>query len=73
MRHLIGRYLETSVAAPVALFPRLFGWDAGVTERVAAEMVADGTVEQVRMLGGPGLTARQKVSPDGEIWIVASR
>lgn len=70
MKYLIGRYLETSVAAPVGLFPRLFGWDLGITERIVGELVAEGTVEQVRLVGGPGLTARQKVDPEGEVWIV---
>lgn len=69
MRHLITRYLETSVAAPVALFPRLFGWDAGVTERVINEMLADGTLYRVRVVGGPGITPRQKPSPEGDIWV----
>lgn len=70
MRYLIGRYLETSVTAPPALFSRLFGWDAGVTDRIIGEMVTDGTLEQVRMIGGPGLTARQKVPVEGEVWIM---
>ena len=69
MRHLITRYLETSVAAPAALFPRLFGWDAGVTERVINEMLADGTLYRVRVVGGPGITPRQKPSPEGDIWV----
>jgi hypothetical protein len=69
MRHLITRYLETSVAAPVALFPRLFGWDAGLTERVVGEMLADGSLYRLRVVGGPGITPRQKPSPEGELWI----
>jgi Winged helix DNA-binding domain len=69
MRHLISRYLETSVAAPVALFPRLFGWEASVTERIAGEMVTDGALRQVRVVGGPGLTPRQKPPASGEVWI----
>ncbi|MEP6775033.1 MAG: crosslink repair DNA glycosylase YcaQ family protein [Chloroflexota bacterium] len=69
MRHLITRYLETSVAAPVALFPRLFGWEAGVTERVTNEMLTDGTLYRVRVVGGPGITPRQKPSPEGDIWV----
>jgi hypothetical protein len=69
MRHIIGRYLRTSVAAPVALFPRLFGWDPGITARVVEEMLADGTLRQVRVLEGPGLTARAKPPKEGEIWI----
>jgi hypothetical protein len=69
MRHLITRYLETSVAAPVALFPRLFGWDAGVTERVVGEMLTDGSLHRLRVVGGPGITPRQKPSPEGDVWV----
>lgn len=69
MRHLIRRYLEVSVAGQIALFPRLFGWDPGVTERVVNEMLADGSLEQIRVIGGPGLTAKQKINPEGEVWI----
>jgi hypothetical protein len=70
MRHLITRYLDTSVAAPVALFPRLFGWDAGVTERVVGEMLGEGALRQIRVFGGPGLTPRQKPRAEGEVWVV---
>ncbi len=69
MRHLITRYLQTSVAAPAALFPRLFGWDTGVTDRMINEMLADGTLYRVRVVGGPGITPRQKPSPEGDIWV----
>ncbi len=69
MRHLIGTYLRTSVAAPVPLFPRLFGWDPGVTERIVSEMLSDGSLEAIRVVGGPGLTARAKPPAEGEIWV----
>lgn len=72
MRHLIGRYLETSVAAPPALFPRLFGWDPGIIERVIGEMVSDGALKQITVVGGPGLTPRQKPPAEGEIWITGA-
>lgn len=70
MRHLIHRHLQTSVAAPVALFPRLFGWEASVTERIASEMMADGTLRGITVVGGPGITPRQKPSPEGETWLL---
>lgn len=69
MRHIMGRYLQTGIAAPPAIFPRLFGWDSGVTERVIEEMLSDGSVEAVRVVGGPGLTARAKSAPEGELWV----
>ena len=69
MQHIIKRYLQSSLAAPPALFPRLFGWDAGITNRVVDEMVADGALQAVRVAGGPGLTTRAKPSPEGEVWV----
>ncbi len=69
MRHLVTRHLQSSVAAPLNLFPRLFGWEPGVTERVIGEMVEDETLGTVRVLGGPGLTPRSKRDPEGEIWL----
>ena len=70
----IVNFLEVSaqlgiLAAPVALFPRLFGWDPGITERIVSEMLADGSLEAVRVMGGPGLTARAKPPAEGEIWV----
>lgn len=70
-RHLIGRYLSASIAAPVHIFSRLFGWDAGVTARIADEMVEDGTLRAIRVLGGPGLTPRAKPMPEGEVWVTS--
>ena len=69
MRHLIARYLRTSAASPVGAFTRLFGWDAGVVERIVEEMVADGSLRRVRVMGAPGLTAKAKPSPSGEVWV----
>ena len=69
MRHLITRYLQTSVAAPATIFPRLLGWDAGVTQRVVEEMVEDGSLHEVLVVGGPGLTPRAKPSPSGDVWL----
>lgn len=69
MRHLVTRYLETSIAAPVALFPRLFGWDASLTERIITEMLTDGILYRLKVVGGPGITPRQKTSPEGDIWV----
>ncbi|MEO8286897.1 MAG: crosslink repair DNA glycosylase YcaQ family protein [Chloroflexota bacterium] len=69
MRHIITRYLQTSIAAPPALFPRLFGWEPGVTDRVLDEMQADGAIEAIKVVGGPGLTARAKTSPEGDLWV----
>jgi len=70
MRHLVTRYLHSSIAAPPHLFPRLFAWDPGLTQRVIEEMVEDGTLRAVRVVGGPGLTARAKPSPEGEMWVM---
>lgn len=70
MRQVITTYLRTSAAAPVALFSRLFGWDPGVTDRVAREMLSDGSLRAVRVVGGPGLTARAKPPAEGEIWVM---
>ena len=69
MRHLIGRYLWASIAAPVHLFSRLFGWDPGVTERVVGEMLQDGTLHAIRVVGGPGPTPRTKAPAEGEVWV----
>ena len=70
MRHLVTRYLETSVAAPAALFPRLFGWNAGVTERVVGEMLADGRPAQVKGSGRSRDYAAAKArQPEGDIWV----
>ncbi len=69
MRQLITRYLQTSVSAPSTIFPRLFGWDPGVTERVVEEMLGDDTLHAVRVVGGPGLTPRAKPSPSGDVWL----
>jgi hypothetical protein len=70
MRHLIARYLQSSIVAPPALFPRLFAWDPGITERTIGEMLQDGTLQSVRVLNAPGLTARAKPSPEGAVWLV---
>lgn len=69
MRHLVNRYLQASIAAPAHLFSRLFGWDSGVTLRVLDEMVQEGALHQVRVLGAPGLTPRARPSPEGEVWL----
>lgn len=69
MRHLINRYLDTSIAAPPRIFSRLFGWDAGVTDRILDEMLQDGSLKAIRVVGGPGLTPKAKPSPEGEVWI----
>jgi hypothetical protein len=68
-RHLVNLYLGHSKAALPTLFPRLFGWDPGFTDRVISEMLEDGTLERVRVPGGPGLTARAKQAPEGELWV----
>lgn len=68
-KHLVTLYLRTSIAAPANLFPRLFGWDPGVTERILEEMVQEGTLARVRVMGAPGLTARSKPSPEGDTWL----
>jgi hypothetical protein len=70
MRHIVTRYLQSSIAAPPALFPRLLGWDAGVTDRVIGEMLAEGALQAVQVVGGPGLTARAKTAPEGEAWVM---
>lgn len=70
MRHIITRYLHTAIAAPPAIFPRLFGWDPGVTNRTLEEMLSDGTLQSIRVAGGPGLTAKAKPSPEGEMWVM---
>ena len=69
MRHLITRYLRTSIAAPPQLFPRLFGWDPAVTGRVIEEMLDDGTLSQVRVINAPGLTPKTKPPREGEMWV----
>jgi hypothetical protein len=69
-RHLVMRYLQSSIAASPNLFPRLFGWDPGVTSRIIEEMIEDGSLRAVRVVGGPGLTARAKPSPEGEMWVM---
>jgi hypothetical protein len=71
MRHLILRYLNTSIAAPPALFPRLLGWDLGVTNRVIEEMTAEGTLTAIRVPGGPGITPRAKPPKEGDVWVTA--
>lgn len=69
MRHIINRYLQTSIAAPPRLFPRLFGWDDSVTNRVIDEMLQDGSLKAIRVVGAPGLTAKSKPPPEGEVWL----
>ena len=69
MRHLVDRYLQSSIAAPAQLFPRLFGWDPGVTSRVIEEMLQDGALRPIRTLGAPGLTPKSKPSAEGEVWV----
>jgi hypothetical protein len=69
MQHLVTRYLQTSVAAPAYTIARLFGWDAGVALRVTDEMVQQGALRLIRVMGGPGLTPRSKPSPEGEVWL----
>jgi hypothetical protein len=69
MRHLITRYLQTAIAAPMQIFPRLFSWDPGVTERIVEEMLQDGALNAIRVVGGPGLTPRSKPSPAGDVWL----
>jgi hypothetical protein len=69
MRHLITRHLQTNLAAPPLLFPRLFAWDTNVTLRVIDEMVQEGALQQVRVLKAPGLTSRAKPTPEGDVWV----
>jgi hypothetical protein len=69
MRYLISRYLQTAIAAPIQVFPRLLNWDPGVTERVVDEMLDDGALHAIRVVGGPGLTPRSKPSPTGDVWL----
>ena len=69
MRHLITRYLQSSIAASPHLFPRLFGWDANVTARTIEEMLEDKTLRAVRVIGGPGLTPKAKPPAEGEMWV----
>ena len=69
MRHLISRYLETSIAAPTYVFTKLFGWEASIAQRVLRDMVEDETLSEVRVVDGPGPTARSKPSPEGEVWV----
>jgi hypothetical protein len=69
MRHLITRHLQTNLAAPPLLFPRLFAWDTNVTLRTIGEMLQDGTLQQVRVLKAPGLTSRARSAPEGEVWV----
>jgi hypothetical protein len=68
-RHLAGRYLHTSIAAPPRIFARLFGWDDGVTGRIIDEMLEDGSLRALRVMDGPGLTPRSKPSSDSELWV----
>jgi hypothetical protein len=69
MRHLIGRYLQSSIAAPARVFSRFFGWDAGVTGRIIDEMLQDGTLQAIRVLGARGPTAKSKPVEEGEVWV----
>ncbi len=69
MRHLVSRYLETSIAAPKYQFTKLFGWEASLVDRVLKEMVEDETLQEIRVLGSPGPTARSKPGPEGEVWV----
>ena len=71
MRHLVLRYLKSARTSPPSAFSRLFGWDSAVTERVIGEMLQDGTLRAVRVMGAPGATARAKPLPEGEVWIEA--
>jgi hypothetical protein len=69
MRHLIERYLQTSIAAPSYMLARLLGWDAAVTDRIVTEMVEDGTLHPLRVMQAPGPTPKAKPSPAGEVWV----
>ena len=68
MRHLILRYLQSAQAAPARTFTRLFAWDPGLTERTINEMLTDNALRPLRVLNGPGPTARAKPPAGGEIW-----
>jgi hypothetical protein len=69
MRHLIGRYLQASIAAPARIFPRFFGWDPALTDRTINEMLQDGTLHPIRVLGAPGPTPKSKPAEEGEKWV----
>jgi hypothetical protein len=68
-RHLVGRYLDSAVAAPPASFAKMFGWEPAVTQRYVEEMLADGTLSTVRVMGAPPATPKGKTPPEGEVWV----
>lgn len=69
MRHLIERYLQSSIAAPVRVLAWLFGWDAGITELIVAEMLAEGALRPIRVTGEQGAMPRAKRLAQGEVWV----
>lgn len=69
-RHLVGRYLGSAVAAPPGVFAKMFGWEPAVTKRYIEEMLADGTLAPVRVLGAPPATPKGKVLAEGEVWVM---
>ena len=68
-RHMVGRYLDSAVAAPPTAFAKMFGWEPAVTKRYIEEMLADGTLATVRVMGAPPSTPKGKTAPEGEAWL----
>lgn len=73
MRHIITRYLQSSQAAPPSAYSRLFGWDVAITERIISEMLQDGSLRAIRVMGAPGPTPKAKVAVEGEVWVGMGR
>lgn len=72
-RHLVSRYLQSSIAAPANIFPRLFGWDVALTSRLIEEMIQESTLTAIKVIGGPSLTPRSKPAPEGDLWVTMRR
>jgi hypothetical protein len=47
----------------------MFGWEPAVTQRYIEELLADGTLVPVRIMGAPPATPKGKISPEGEVWV----
>ena len=75
MTQIVTRYLRTVIAAPVASFAILFGWEPSVVTRLISQLLDQGNLEEIRVEGVPAMYrqragARRPTSAGDETWLM---